>query len=112
MGDKKPRAPRSPLVADVEIFDQQSAPVFQAKTSDVSMGGCFLEMPNPLPVRAIVKLQLTYNDSSITLFGEVVRSDLGKGMGVRFRSVGPNETSTLKGWFFSLEREEWQSSLD
>jgi hypothetical protein len=107
MEANKPRAPRSSLVAEAEIFDQQSGQSSQAATVDLSMGGCYLEMLDPLPVRAVVRLKLTYNDSSLTLFGDVARSQPGTGMAVRFRALQPNQMDTLKGWIFSLDRPAW-----
>jgi hypothetical protein len=51
-----------------------------------------------------VRLRLTYNGSSLTLFGDVVRSETNKGMAVRFRAIEPAQLATLKGWFFALDR--------
>ncbi len=107
MEGKKPRPPRLLLVADAEIFDPLSSQLIPARTSDLSIGGCYVEMANPLPVRTAVRLQLTYNETSITLFGDVVRCEPGKGMAVRFRAIEPNQMATLKGWFFSFERPGW-----
>jgi hypothetical protein len=104
---RKPRPPRSPLVAEVEIFDPQSGQTTQATTVDLSLSGCYLQMPNPLPLRTVVRLKISYNDSSLTIFGDVVRSQPGQGMGVRFRAFEPNQIELIKGWFFSLDRPGW-----
>ena len=75
------------------------------------MGGCYLEAPNPLPIRAAVRLKLIYSESSLTLFGDVVRSQPSEGMAVRFRTLEPNQMDTLKGWFFSLDRPGWPGGI-
>ena len=107
MESNKPRVPRELLVAEVEIFDQQTSQSLPGRTLDVSMGGCFVETAQDLPLRSVVEIKLTYNEESLLLFGDVVRSEPGRGMGIRFRTLDANQTSLLKAWFFSLERQGW-----
>ena len=107
MEANKPRVPRELLVAEAEIFDQQTSQTIPGQTLDVSMGGCFVETPQMLPLRSVVQVKLTYNEESLLLFGEVVRSEPEKGMGIRFRTLDANQTSLLKAWFFSLDRQGW-----
>lgn len=107
MEANKPRVPRELLVAEVEIFDQQTSQTIPGQTLDVSMGGCFAETRQMLPLRSVVQVKLTYNEESLVVFGEVVRSEPEKGMGIRFRTLDANQTSLLKAWFFSLDRQGW-----
>jgi hypothetical protein len=107
MESNKPRVPRELLVAEAEIFDQQTSQTIPGQTSDVSMGGCFVETAQVLPLLSVVELKLTYNEESLMLFGDVVRSDPEKGVAIRFRALDANQTSVLKAWFFSLERQGW-----
>lgn len=107
MEAKKPRSPRTPLVASAECVDAQSSRVIRAQTSDVSLSGCYLEMPEPLPIRSALTLKLTYNGSSLSLFADVVRSEKGKGMGVKFRGVEPAQLAALKSWLFAADRPDW-----
>lgn len=107
MESKKPRAPRELLVAEAEIFDQQTSQTIPGKTLDLSLGGCFVETSEVLPVRSVVHVKLTYSEESILLFGDVVRSEPGKGVAIRFRALDANQTSVIKAWFFSLDRQNW-----
>jgi hypothetical protein len=107
MESRKPRAPREPLVADVEVHDQQSNQTIPGRTSDLSVGGCFVETAEVLPLRAVVRLKLFFNEETLILFGDVLRSDPEKGMAIRFRTLDANQTSVIKGWFFSLDRPGW-----
>jgi hypothetical protein len=104
MEGRKPRNPRSPVAAAAEVFDLQTGQTIAAKTSDLSVGGCYLPTAKPLPVRTAVRLQLSHNGSKITIFGDVVRSEPGKGMALKFRTVEPSQLDILKRWFFSLDR--------
>ncbi len=107
MEARKPRAPRTLLTAAAEIVDLQSTKTLTAQTLDVSFAGCYLEMPNPLPVRSAISLKLTFSESSITVFADVVRSEPGKGMGVKFRAVDTGQAAILKGWFFAADRPDF-----
>ena len=107
MEANKPRVPREVLTAEAEIFDQQTSQTIPGQTVDVSMGGCFVETAQMLAVHSVVQVKLTYNEESLSIFGDVVRSEPGKGMGIRFRSLDANQTSLLKAWFFSLDRRGW-----
>ena len=104
METRTPRRPREPLVAEAEVVDLQSGRSVFARTSDVSMGGCYVEAPEPFSARAAVTVKLTYNETSLAIYGDVVRSEPSKGMAIRFRALETNQTATLKGWFFSLDR--------
>jgi len=107
MEARKPRAPRTLLAAAAEVVDLQSSKSLNGQTLDLSVGGCYIEMSNPLPVRSAISLKLTFGGSAITVFGDVVRSEPGKGMGVKFRTVEPGQLSILKGWFFAVDRPDW-----
>jgi hypothetical protein len=104
-----PRAPRTILAAAAEITELHSpaAKPLVAQTLDLSVAGTYLEMPNPLPVGAAIRLRLTFNECSLTLFADVARSDPGKGMGVKFRALEAAQLSVLKGWFFAADRPDW-----
>ena len=104
METKTPRQIRELLVADAEVLDQHSGTSIKATSSDVSLGGCYLETQQPMPVSTAVQLKMSYNESSLTVFGDVVRCDPGKGMAVRFRALQHNQTAKLKGWFFFASR--------
>jgi hypothetical protein len=100
----KPRPMREMLVAETEIFDLQTGKKLMARTSDMSLGGCYLETEEPMPVSTSVQLRMIYNETSLTVSGDVVRSEPEKGMAVRFRGLQADQTATLKSWLFSLSR--------
>jgi PilZ domain len=101
--------PRTILAATAEILElhSTSGKSLSAQTLDLSVSGCYLEMPDPLPVRAAISLKLTYGESVIAVFADVVRSEPGKGMGIKFRALEPPQVAILKGWFFAVDRPDW-----
>ncbi|MFZ3339865.1 MAG: PilZ domain-containing protein [Terriglobales bacterium] len=52
--------------------------------SDISEGGCYVEMPSPLPGKADVEIVVRTSDRKFKIQGEVLSSHPGFGMGVRF----------------------------
>jgi hypothetical protein len=52
--------------------------------SDISEGGCYVEMPSPLPGKADVDIVVRTSERKFKIRGEVLSSHPGFGMGVRF----------------------------
>jgi hypothetical protein len=52
--------------------------------SDISEGGCYVEMPSPLPGKSDVEIVVRTLDRKFKIRGEVLTSHPGFGMGVRF----------------------------
>ncbi len=59
------------------------------KVTDISLGGCYVEMLAPLPVDTMVELELTAGDTAMRASGKVRASQMGLGMGVAFASMSP-----------------------
>jgi len=62
-------------------------PVIWGKASDLSMGGCFVEMPIPLPVNIQLDVALWLGETKLRLHGEVASASPGFGVGVRFTQL-------------------------
>jgi len=61
--------------------------------SDISEGGCYVEMPCPLPGQSGVEILVRTADTKLRIRGEVLTAHPGFGMGVRFifRDSGERE---------------------
>jgi hypothetical protein len=66
------------------------------KVTDISLGGCYVEMLAPLPVHTMVELVLTAGDTTLRFFGKVRSSQTGLGMGVTFASMSPGDFEKLR----------------
>jgi hypothetical protein len=71
-------------------------PVIWGKVSDLSLGGCFLEMPIPLPVNTKFEVALWLGETKLRLKGEVASSSPGFGIGVRFTNISPESQESLR----------------
>jgi PilZ domain len=84
MDSERRRAPRYPIIADAEVTEIASETKLSAKTSDLSVGGCFLD----------------------TARGKVVFLFPNTGMGVMFTSVPASQQTVLEKWLEELSGGE------
>ena len=73
----------------------ETAPI-RTRTSDLSIGGCFLEMPNPLPKGTPVRIALWVEDFKLWTGAEVVTSTPGFGIGLKFTEMTDQDKNQLK----------------
>jgi hypothetical protein len=64
--------------------------------TDISLGGCYLEMLSPLPVGTMIRIALNPGDAPLNLAGKVRSSQNGFGMGVSFTGMGPEDFEKLR----------------
>src|SRR5260370_34522847 len=99
------------MVANVEVTEIASDTKLSAKTSDLSDGGCFLDMLNPSPEGTEIRVKILHANKTFTALGRVVFLFPNMGMGVMFTSVDANQQAVLQKWLEDVggnagEREE------
>lgn len=104
MESERRRAPRYPIIADAVVTEIASATYLAAKTSDLSVGGCFLDMLNPSPEGEEIEVKISHADTTFTARGRVVFVFPNMGMGVMFTSVEENQRPVLQKWLEELSR--------
>ena len=87
---------------DEEVWNQK----LDARTSELSIGGRFLEMLNPSPEGTEIRIRISHANTTFTALGSVVVIFPNMGMGVVFRSVEDNQLAVLQGWLSKLSRGE------
>jgi len=92
------RAERFQFILESRIVDLQSESCFKARTSDLSVAGCYLDMANPLPVGSEIRLELTHQNDVFTALGKVIHSEHNIGMGVAFTRVRSDQAAILRKW--------------
>ena len=94
------------MAANAMVVELASGQTISGKTLNLRIGGCYVTAAKPLAIRAAVRIQLTHNGSAITAYGDVVRSEPGKGMAIKFRALESGVASMLKRWFFAAGPED------
>ncbi len=96
--------PRLKCANSAEVYPSgQTAPV-RTRTADISLGGCFLEMPNPLPKGTQIKIALWVKEYKLWATGEVVTSTPGFGIGVKFIEMTDQDKNQLRQFLDSMIR--------
>jgi hypothetical protein len=90
--------PRFLLAVDVEILEPIASLNRSGRTSEAGMNGCFVEMPEPFPSRTVIQLRMVRGAESFETWGHVVYAREGKGMGVAFLRVQPDQKAILAKW--------------
>ena len=102
MSNELRRAPRYSLTAIAEITDQNTGTCITARTSDLSVVGCYVDTLNPLPSGTAVKILIAHEDKTFVTFGSVVYSKSNMGMGIKFLKVELNQLEVLRRWLDKL----------
>lgn len=90
---------RVPLILAVEVVEVQSGTKLSARTSDVSLTGCYVDTLNPTPTGTEVRVKFNHNDQELDLLGRIVYVSPRLGMGVRFdESISSEQLAILGRW--------------
>jgi c-di-GMP-binding flagellar brake protein YcgR len=87
---------RIKAAVEVELQLQKQATPFRVKTSDLSLGGCYVEMMFTLEVGTKARLTLSLNDAKVSTDGIVVSRDLQVGNGIQFVGMSAEDSVRLK----------------
>jgi hypothetical protein len=79
----------------------QTAPIW-GKAIDLSMGGCFIEMPIPLQKGTKLKIGIWIKENKIWVTGRVVSSRPGFGIGVQFDELSHLDAGQLQDYLKSI----------
>ncbi len=94
--------PRLKCVISVQLQPSgQSAPIW-GKAVDMSMGGCFIEMPIPLQKGTKLAIGIWIKENKLQATGRVVNSRPGFGIGVQFAEMSELDTAQLKDFLKSI----------
>ena len=99
------RAPRYRFIADTEVIEVLSNTKLKGQTSDLSIGGCFLDMLSPLPKGAEIEVRIRHAGKAFTARGTAVFVVPNMGMGVAFTNVSRSQITVLQEWISDLSRD-------
>jgi hypothetical protein len=95
---------RAKCASSVEIYPTGEAAPIRTRTADLSLGGCFLEMPNPLPAGTQIRIALWVKDFKLWVNAEVITSTPGFGIGVKFTEMTEQDRNQLKQFIGGMVR--------
>ena len=93
---------RCPFVAAAEVTDLRSGTRLSARTSELGVGGCYIDVLNPFPQGAAVHLKIVRDQGIFEAQAKVVYCDPKFGMGLAFSEITPDQRSVLETWLVEL----------
>jgi uncharacterized protein (TIGR02266 family) len=93
--DKERKHTRVPLL--VEVLWEGAAGKYEARTSDISLGGCFIDTTGQMAIGETISFKLCLAGSEgMELQGEVMYELPRAGFGVRFANVSDDQKQRLE----------------
>jgi hypothetical protein len=96
--------PRLKCVNSVELHARTEGAPIWGKANDLSLGGCFVEMPIPLKVGTKLKIGLWIKDKKLWAAAQVMNSRPGFGIGIQFLEISEEDLTVLKDFLKSMTR--------
>lgn len=93
---------RCPLVASAEVIESASGTLLSARTSEIGLGGCYVDALNPFPEGTMVKLRILRDQGVFEAKAKVVYSHPSFGMGLAFTEIAPGQRSLLEDWIADI----------
>ena len=97
-------SPRMKCASSAEVYPAGVTAPIRTRTVDLGLGGCFLEMSNPLPKRTPIRIALWVKDVKLWADAEVVTSTPGFGIGVKFTEISAADKKELRQFLDSMVR--------
>ena len=98
MSVERRRSSRIPFAASAEIIDEAENTSSTSQASDLSLQGCFVQLPNPFPEGTPVTIEI-YKDEDFVETPATVAYFIPKcGMGLTFTGTEPQFAAVLKKW--------------
>jgi hypothetical protein len=97
--------PRYSFTATVAAMEPVSGTLVHARTTDLSLGGCYVDTMSPFPQGTSLHLQLMNEERVFKSEATVLVSDVGMGMGLVFTATEPDQRRELESWMAGLTGE-------
>jgi PilZ domain len=102
MIQKTRRSPRIPFVAVAEISYRESGGRLSCQVSTLSFHGCYVEVPNTLPVGSEVAIRIFAESECFAATGKVVYQLPNLAMGLAFEEVSAKSGEILRQWLLKV----------
>jgi PilZ domain len=93
---------RFPFSATVEATETKSGTKVTGRTSDLGLGGCYVDTLSPFPVGTEARMRIIRENETFEAQVKVVYSSIGMGMGLAFVSAQPKQIRLFQRWLLEL----------
>jgi PilZ domain len=96
------RHQRVPCKLGAELYLRGSDALVRVRVTDISIGGCFAEMPTLPPDNSRLKIVVWVNKTKLVIQGVVVNRRPGFGISIKFTDITEDVRPQLEGFVQSL----------
>lgn len=96
---------RFPFSATVEAVESKSGTKVTGRTTDLGLGGCYVDTLSPFPVGTEAKIRIMRENETFEAQARVVYSLMGMGMGMAFVSAQPKQVRLFQRWVQEISGE-------
>jgi len=96
---------RFPFTASVEVIEAKSGARITGRTSDLGLGGCYVDVMTPFPIGAEAQAKIIRGTETFEAKVKVVFSQVGMGMGLAFVSAQPSQYRLFQRWMLEISGE-------
>jgi len=93
---------RCPFVATAEVLELSSKTRLSARTSELGLGGCYVDAFNPFSEGALVELKIMRDQGVFEAKARVVYTHASFGMGLAFTEMSPQHRLLLEDWLAEI----------
>ena len=101
---------RCPFVASAEVTELAGGAKLEARTSEIGLGGCYVDTLNPFPEGTLVQVRILKDDGAFETKAKVVYIQPSFGMGLAFIEMPPDQRTTLENWLLELISTQLKST--
>jgi hypothetical protein len=102
---------RHKIAAAIDLVDAETGKLVKGHLADLARMGCYVKSDSFFPVGTAVELTMTRSSHSFGAQARVVSAAPGKGMGLTFTRVEPEQCVVLDQWLATSVENSWLSSI-
>ena len=99
--------PRYAFTAAVEVIADEPGARLKTRVRDLSQQGCNVDTGSPFALGTVTDVRITKGAESFEAHARVVYNQPGKGMGLMFTAVEPQQFVTLNKWIAESRELSW-----
>jgi len=111
LAEERRRFPRVAVALQIEVRLEGTDMPLRSQTTDISMGGCYVEMPLTLEIKSQVDMLFWLGGQKVSAQGVVVTCHPQFGNGIEFTSMSLEGQSRLRHYLDSLAEQPDSTAL-
>ena len=102
--------PRYAFTAAIEVLAADVDARIKTQVRDLSQQGCYVDTSKPLALGTATDVRITKGATAFEARARVVYNQTGKGMGLMFIAVEPEQLRTLDTWIAESRESSWRAA--